>query len=385
MAAKTKTPKDDSQEEKVEANEKTFATKYFQAQKEYHYNLVEEVKDYCVSSGSVILDAVLGGGFGKGLFRLTGVTEGGKTSCALTVMKNLFSTVPNSKGLYVKAEGRLGPEVQARSGLKFVYSPEEWEVGTCLVFECNVFETVFDFIRGLLKNNPNKCIFGFVIDSADGLIPQGDLEKQSTDAVKVAGGALLSSDFFKRVSLGMSKFGHMGIFLSQVRAKVEISQYAPKDQNNRTNSSGGNAHLHYPDWILEFQKPYKADFIAKNDEAPLSLENPPIGHFAKVLICKSPNESTGMLVKYPIKHGRVGGKSVWIEREVIDMLLMFEFIEKKKSWFAFDEEIKAYCLERGIELKSPVQGMDKLYALIESDEKLASILTEFVKENCLKK
>lgn len=385
MSAKRKPKTEEEEVENKNPDEIAFTQKYFQSNKEFHYNLAEEEADVCVSSGSIILDSVIGGGFSKGLFRLTGVAEGGKTSSALTVMNNLFSTVPNSKGVFIKAEGRLSPQMQLRSGVKFVTKPEEWELGTCLVFECNVFETVFDFIRGLLKNNPKKIRFGFIVDSADGLIPKGDLEKSSEDAMKVAGGALLTSDFFKRVSLGMSKFGHLGIFLSQVRAKVEINQYAAKDQNNRTTSSGGNAHQHYPDWILEYQRPYKADFIIKDEDKPMSLENPPIGHYAKVLICKSPNETTGMIIKYPIKHGRENGKSVWVEREIIDMLLMWQFIERKKSWLYFDEEITQYCSDNGFTIKSPIQGVNTLYDMLENDEKLADCLKIFVKENCLKK
>ncbi len=383
MARTKNNPTTPEQDKKEKPDDQAFASSFFNSNKEFHYNLVEEAEDFTVSSGSLKFDYILSGGFKKGLFRFTGVTEGGKTSCALTVLKNMLDTVPNSKGIYVKAEGRLRKEIQERSGIKFVFSPEEWEVGTCLVFECNVFETVFDFFRGLLKNNPKKIRFGFIVDSADGLIPKGDLEKSSEEAGKVAGGALLSSDFFKRVSLGMSKFGHLGIFLSQVRARVEVNQYAPKDQNNRTSASGGNAHLHYPDWIIEFKRPNKDDFIAKNPEAPLSLDNPPIGHKAKILICKSPNETTGMILDYPIKHGRTGGRSVWIEREIIDLLLMWEFFTKKGSWYSFDEEIQAHCQEFGYDLSNAIQGIPNLYKLLEEDAKLAEILKNFVKVNCL--
>ena len=53
----------------------------------------------------------------------------------------------------------------------------------------------------------------------------------------------------------------MLIMISQIRAKVDINPYAKGDPNNQTNASGGNAALHYPDWILEFQKQFKSDKI----------------------------------------------------------------------------------------------------------------------------
>ena len=44
-----------------------------------HYNF-EEDHDYKISSGSLVVDYELGGGFGPGLHRFTGINEGGKTS-----------------------------------------------------------------------------------------------------------------------------------------------------------------------------------------------------------------------------------------------------------------------------------------------------------------
>ena len=80
-----------------------------------HYNYVESY-DYQVSSGSLKLDFALGGGLGPGLHRFTGLNEGGKTSEALEVMKNFLKTVPNSRGFYIKAEGRLTKQMRERIG-----------------------------------------------------------------------------------------------------------------------------------------------------------------------------------------------------------------------------------------------------------------------------
>ena len=55
--------------------------------KKYHYNGYADA-DYKISSGSLNLDIALDGGFCAGAHRLTGINEGGKTSCALTVAKN---------------------------------------------------------------------------------------------------------------------------------------------------------------------------------------------------------------------------------------------------------------------------------------------------------
>tara|TARA_Y100000592_G_scaffold101070_1_gene185154 strand:- start:4839 stop:5978 length:1140 start_codon:yes stop_codon:yes gene_type:complete len=356
---------------------------FLKSNKDYHYNLQETAEPYLVSSGSMILDHVLGGGFGSGLHRFLGANEGGKTNEALHVMHNMLKTVENSKGLFVMAEGRLSKEIKDRAGIKFVHSAADWVIGTCLVLECHIMDTMIDFLRGLVKNNTDKEKYCIVIDSMDGLITKEDLEKGSSDARKVAGGALMTSDFLKRISLGMSKFGHMCIMISQVRSTISTSMYAKQDPNNQTNSSGGNAILHYPDWILEFKKQNKSDKILEKPKEQIHADNKIYGHNAKVAILKSTNESTGRLVFYPIKHGRKNGRSIWVEREVVDMLLMWGYLDKSGAWIKVDDKVKSYLQDNNIEIKDSYQGINAVYELLESDEKITSLLVDFVKENIL--
>ena len=381
MAAKKK---EDGEKKTLGSTE--FAEQFFKTNRANLYNLEEEADDYLVSTGSLILDSKIGGGLGCGVQRFVGVTEGGKSSAALEVMKNMLRTVPNSKGLYVKAEGRLSKNVQTRSGIQFTKNAPEWDLGTCLILESNVFDTVFDFIRGMLRNNPNKEKYCIIIDSMDGLISLGDIEKNTGDAPKVAAGAVMTSDFLKRVSLGMSKFGHLCIITSQQRSKVSIDPYAKQDTNNMTNSSGGNGALHFPDWIFEFQRAFKADKILEKPDAPIGPDNKIYGHMAKVLICKSTNETTGEVVKYPIKYGRTDGTSIWIEREVADMLLMWGLFEKGGAgWFTIDEELSTYVKSEGLEIPEKIQGMKNIYALLEENEDLFKCLRRYVTDNFLKK
>ena len=117
--------------------------------KKFHYNDFEEL-DYKIPSGSLNLDLALGGGLPAGVHRFTGVNEGGKTSEALEVMKNFLKTVPNARGLYVKAEGRLSPDMQKRSGVEFTSSPEDWADGNCFVFAVRLrsdFDNIYAFLH----------------------------------------------------------------------------------------------------------------------------------------------------------------------------------------------------------------------------------------------
>lgn len=345
-----------------------------------HYNF-EETVDYKVSSGSLQLDLQLGGGFGPGLHRFVGMNEGGKTSEALEVMKNFLIEIPNSKGFYIKAEGRLSPEMQKRSGIKFVFSAEEWTEGTCFVFESNIYETVVDAMRQLISKNEEKIKFCFLLDAVDGLIAKNDMDKSFEESAKVAGGAVIAATFMKKLSIALAKRGHMAIFISQVRADIKLDPYS-KAPIRQTSATGGNALLHFANWILEFEARFKGDLILKNaSDKSIDLEkNPPIGHWAKVTVKKSPNEKTNLTIPYPIRYGRTGGKSIWIEKEIVDLLLAWELVNKGGAWFSPSEDFIQLLLENSLSFPEKIHGEANLFKTIEDDEKLLNFLIEYFRK-----
>ena len=257
---------------------------FLKENKEDHYNFEDEI-DYKVSSGSLQFDLQLGGGFGPGLHRFVGMNEGGKTSESLEVMKNFCNNLSNAKGFYIKAEGRLSPEMRERSGVRFVFSADEWVNGTCFVFESNIYETVVEVMRELVAKNEQKTKYCFLLDSVDGLITKGDLGKSFEDSNKVAGGAVIAANFMKRLSIALTKRGHMAIFISQVRADIKLDPYS-KAPIRQTSATGGNALLHFANYIVEFEPRYKGDLILQDpSNKTIDLKkNPIIGHFAKAKI-----------------------------------------------------------------------------------------------------
>lgn len=346
--------------------------------KDDHYNYEEEI-DYKVSSGSLNVDFELGGGFGPGLHRFTGMNEGGKTSEALEVMKN-FLNEPNARGLYVKAEGRLPPEMRQRSGVAFAFEEDEWKDGNCFVFESNIYETVLDLMSVLIGDNPSKTRYCFIIDSLDGLIMKDDLKKGYHDSHKVAGGALLGAKFMQKMSIALAKRGHMAIFISQVRADIKLDPYS-KAPIRQTTATGGNALLHFANYILEFEPRFKKDLILEQATQPPDKEkNKILGHNAKITIKKSPNEKTNYTLQYPVRYGRSNGTSIWVEKELIDMLYAWEYVNKRGAWLTADSEFLDLISEQGLEFPEKIQGEAKLSALLEENEKLSSFLVKYFKD-----
>lgn len=379
---------EESAEEAVETGgidgDATFLKGFLKENKDHHFNY-EEDQDYRVSTGSVIFDAHIDGGIRPGLTRLCGIFEGGKTSSALSILNNMLNSVPKSKGFYIKAEGRLSSDMKERSGVKFVYTPEDWVEGTCFVFECNIYEVAMEAIESLIDNNKDGYKYCFVLDSVDGLIPEGDKDKSFYDSMKVAGGAVIAGVFSKKVSQKLSKRGHIALFISQVRASPKIDPYS-KEPDKQIVSTGGNALLHFADYIFEFQSRYQKDLILKNpsDKKMDTKKNPPIGHWAKVVIKKSPNEITNQMIMYPIRYGRTGGRSIWVEKELVDLLLGWGYVKSKGAWVTVSEELLEATAAAGVEMNVRYNGSTKFFEGIESNPELVKFLIKFVHENILK-
>lgn len=347
--AKTKEPvKAPTAQEQIDA--------YLKDTEEYHYNFVVN-EPYKVSSGSLKLDIEMGGGMRPGIMRLCGITEGGKTSCALSFARNFQKTVGNSHVVYFKSEGRLSEEILTRAGID--QSPEKFRV-----IKCNVYEVVLNLVSTLIHSNPGGVRYLFIIDSMDSLNRRDDLFKTfgGEEGNIVAGTAGMTTDFLKKLSLPIGELGHACILISQVRTPVNVSKYV-KVEPKITGSSGGHALLHYSDWILEFQARNKKEDKIESVEGSGDF----IGHFCKIIFRKSMNEKTSKQVDYPIRYGRSNGQSVWVEREVVDLLMMFELVTKKGSWLVLDESTLKEASQAGITLPQQCQGKENLIKFFEEN------------------
>ena len=115
----------------------------------------------------------------------------------------------------------------------------------------------------------------------------------------------------------ITKSGTIGIITSQVSSSINTQAHG-REAPKLTSGSGGNALLHYSNYILEFEPRWWGDNILEDENAKFDPEkNKIIGHWTSITIKKSDRENENFKVKYPIKHGRVDGKSIWVEQEII--------------------------------------------------------------------
>ena len=139
----------------------------------------------------------------------------------------------------------------------------------------------------------------------------------------------------------------------------------------------------YANNILEFEERYNADIFWENPNAETAeKKGNPTGHMCKIAFKKTVNEKTGAKVRYPIKYGRTAGNSIWVERELIDMMLLWGYFEKSGAWIKFSEDI--YEKYKKLGLPEKIQGEPKLLALLEENKKLSTKLIAEFKQDILK-
>jgi RecA/RadA recombinase len=361
------------------------------ANKADHYNFEEEVT-YKVSTGSLSMD-IETGGVGPGLFSVGGIFESGKSSFTLACMKNFLETIPNARGVYIKAEGRLSTEMRQRSGIDFVFGEwktvmkndkkEEifdtsaWVNGTCFVLETNIYEMCLNTMRQLVSNNDGKHRYFFFIDSMDGMTLRDDQAKEINEANKVAGAPALTKKFLQKMANAMAKRGHICAISAQVSSNIQLDPYAGAGMAARPLSGGGGfAKVHFSNFIFEFQPKYQGDYILEDPAAkPDRLKNKILGHWVKIKIVKSPNEKSNIIVSYPVKYGRTNGQSVWVEYEIVDSLLMFNLLTKSGSWLSLADSLLAELKEKGHDdVPSKLQGVDNWRKLLEERQDLTKYL-----------
>lgn len=335
--------------------------------KEDHFNF-EEAVTWKISTGSLLLDAAVGGGITPSLIRLCGPNNEGKTPQALEICRNFLSEIPKSRVVWILAEGRLSKENRERCGMKFVTNAEEWTDGSVFILESNVYDLIINVIKDLVLNNEENIRYCFVIDSMDGLILKRDKETNPVDASKVAGTQVISKKLLQSLSIGMFKHGHLMIAISQITSEIKIDQYA-KTAPRGGMFSGGNALLHWADFILEYSSSNLSDYILDNPSGKMNDgKSKAIGKYSKVMIQKSTTEATRKnLIQYPIKFGKKPS-GIWVEYEILDCLLMWDLVVAKGAWITVDDSLIEELKNSNIEMPKQHQGRENFRKWLEENE-----------------
>jgi recombination protein RecA len=168
-----------------------------------------------ISTGSLAVDAALGGGFPKGkIIDIVGKTSSGKTTLALTCCATLQKEDPNANILYVDAEAALDPSYAAALGVDlnkiFLCQPDCGESGFTAA-EMFIASGVADLV---------------VIDSIASMIPKSVLDSDVGKDVQIGSYARLIGRGLSKINAIASKNKCTVILINQWKPAVRANMYA---------------------------------------------------------------------------------------------------------------------------------------------------------------
>lgn len=309
-----------------------------------------------VTTGSFWFDYVLNGGFRTGSWsRFYSEPECGKTSMALCWGKNWQDKYKeNAFVIYFNAEGRINKDLIDRSGID--YSKERFRI-----VDTNSYEVIFNTTERLIKNNPNDIRYFVILDSTDACVKEENKDKSFGEAEKMAGGAAILSAAGKRISLLFNRGNHHLYLCSQVRDKMSAQAKGGKD------TSGGNAPRFYSSLTGEIKKPWTDTILFEN---PSDTKSNHIGRFCEIKLHKTPNETTGKIVRIPIRYGLKGG--IWRAYESMMVAQAWSMYKKEGAWFSVDEHWAEEFKKNNLKFEGKVQGEKNLRTMFDSNPDLTN-------------
>lgn len=308
----------------------------------------ENVDVQVISTGSLAVDAAIGGGFAKNrLINLLGHTSSGKTTLALTAIANLQKTEPDPEIVFLDAEHALDPSYAADLGVNIdeliIIQPESGEAGITAA-EILIETGTIDLL---------------VIDSIASLLPKSIIDR-SYDSEAQPG------QFAKFISIVVARLNRLAklhsctvILINQYKPVVKMNQFAAvPGQLPGTNwyQPGGAQLPFYCSQIIE---------IKKSSEIKTGKE---VTSNVITMTCKKnkiapPYKTAEFVITY--------GKGLDKVQELIGLGLSYGFIGVQGSFYnlsAVDPSI----------LK-PIQGRAKLASFIEENKDFANKLEELIK------
>lgn len=298
-----------------------------------------DVEVEVVSSGSLVLDEVLGGGWALGrIHECFGNESSGKSTCALHLCASVQKTQNKAVG-YVDVEQALDLDYAKKLGVDL--SNDNW-----ILSQPNSAEEAMEIVREMLECPEIGLV---VLDSVAGLVPQATLQGESGDA-KVALIARLLSTQLSILKNVCKKNNNILFCINQLRDKVGGGFGFG---GATTMTPGGKA--------LKFYATQRAEFARIGTDK--NKEEIAIANKTKIKIVKnkiaSPYRNCEVMLRF--------GVGFDIIQETIELAIKFGLCQKKGAWFYYGDDYRLG------------QGMDNAREALLQDPELFNEIRELVK------
>lgn len=288
----------------------------------------ENMKVESISSGSLTLDAALGGGYPKGrVVEIYGPESSGKTTLALHAIAE--SQKRGGTAAFIDAEHALDPAYAQKLGV---------DIDNLLVSQPDSGEMALDVVDQLVRSAAVDVI---VVDSVAALVPRAELEGDMSDA-QIGLQARLMSKAMRKITGSLALSQCTVIFLNQLRSKVGVIYGSPEV------TSGGNALKFYASVRLDSRR---KEILPDN-----------LGIRVKVKVVKNKVAAPFKTVNLDILFGS-GIDTVGC---MLDAAVDLNIVERRGSWYAYDGQNVA-------------QGRQNVIDLLKQDAKLSAKFSESVR------
>lgn len=207
-------------------------------------NIIAKLSDRAInvetiSTGSVVLDSITGGGFPKGrLIEIYGKESSGKTSIALTAVGNVQRE--GGTAVFIDVEHALDPRYAKKLGV---------DVDNLAVSQPDHAEQALQLVSSLAASGVVDII---VLDSIAALVPKAELEGTMEQQTIGALARLMSKGLRKIISIA-NRTNTTIIFVNQTRDA--IGQFSP--MGTPTTTPGGKAMKFYASQRIEINRMQK--------------------------------------------------------------------------------------------------------------------------------
>ncbi|MBQ6280292.1 MAG: recombinase RecA [Mycoplasma sp.] len=257
-----------------------------------------------IPSGSIKIDKILGiGGYPKGrIIEIYGNESCGKTTLALQAIASCQSI--GGKCAYLDLEHALDAKFCIANGI---------DLSKLLLAQPDSGEQTFQLISALIKTGMIDLI---VVDSVAAIVPESEVEGKFSDQTIGLQARIMSKGL--RIIQGLlSKYNTTIIFINQIREKVGVFY------GSNEITTGGRALKFYSSIRLELRR---AELI-KNGSECIGIKT-----LAKVVKNKLAPPLNKAYIDIYFDQG------INHNEEIIQYAIDYEIIQKKGSWYYFNEE-----------------------------------------------
>jgi recombination protein RecA len=196
-------------------------------------------------SGSVLLDLVLGGGYGIGrIANIVGDRSSGKTLLAIEACANFAMRFGPDRIRYAEAEAAFDMEYAAALGMPPSVRPSE-------PGEIPTVEALYRDLAEFLERQDGQTPCLYVLDSLDALSDEAEVARGFGDATYGTGKAKAMSELFRRLTADIRDKKCLFLVISQIRDNIGVTFGETKKR------AGGRALDFYASqviWLAEIKK-----------------------------------------------------------------------------------------------------------------------------------